>query len=474
MFHWLKHTTVRCWLTLVFGGSLALLLLSHLPPRSGTAWPLTVGAAAMATVFALLGWGGNRLARRTLRRWLAESGVLERAGRHAEARTALRKAVAVYDSFLLSPLARSGLKEVLTARLARFFLARADRDDVGATATRSYLNAHPGDKTLAEAWLRWLQRQEEVAPADEAVAERIAEAQPDSVAVQQILGARWLASGRTDFPALEIYRRAIQRDRETAETWNQRLALLFLNEGRADDFALETYLAAWPRGNRNLLRRGLAACLLYLPAEANNRERLARAENCLGKKLDAVDLEILSEGFSAPAVSPEVRKRAARARRPRIRESLGEASARIGRSWQRAVERAVASRSLRRVFGSLGLAVAAAVAGIVVYQTFGHLMAPAVAPAPPAAEKSVETAATDPFTIQVAAYLKREYAERYVAELLAKRLDARWQEARSKDNTWYQVRISHFPDKTTALAFGEGLKKQGVIDDFYVVNYARP
>jgi len=90
-------------------------------------------------------------------------------------------------------------------------------------------------------------------------------------------------------------------------------------------------------------------------------------------------------------------------------------------------------------------------------------------------ERTVEmSVVTDPLTIQVAAYLKRVHAERYVAELRARDLDAYWQEARSRDKTWYQVRISHFPDKAAALAFGERLKREGIIDDFYVVNHDRP
>ena len=80
-------------------------------------------------------------------------------------------------------------------------------------------------------------------------------------------------------------------------------------------------------------------------------------------------------------------------------------------------------------------------------------------------------AAADPYTIQVAAYLKLEHAQRFVDTLRSQKIDARWNEARGKNKIWYQVRVAHFPDKESALAYGETLKRQGVIDDFYVANH---
>jgi septal ring-binding cell division protein DamX len=94
----------------------------------------------------------------------------------------------------------------------------------------------------------------------------------------------------------------------------------------------------------------------------------------------------------------------------------------------------------------------------------------------PVAEK-VEKAPeiiTDPFTLQVAAYLKPGYAKKYVGQLKKQNLDAYWREAISGDKKWYQVRIAHFPDKKSARDFGESLKAKGIIDDYYVANYVSP
>ena len=77
----------------------------------------------------------------------------------------------------------------------------------------------------------------------------------------------------------------------------------------------------------------------------------------------------------------------------------------------------------------------------------------------------------DPFTIQVAAYLKPDDAQRFVDQLVEKGLDAFWTKAASANRTWYQVKVSHFASKEAARAYGRDLKSKGLIDDFYVANY---
>ena len=78
----------------------------------------------------------------------------------------------------------------------------------------------------------------------------------------------------------------------------------------------------------------------------------------------------------------------------------------------------------------------------------------------------------DPFTIQVAAYLKSADAQHFVDQLTGQKLDAYWTKATSSNRTWYQVKVSHFPTREAAQAYGQELKAKGLIDDFYVANYA--
>lgn len=74
------------------------------------------------------------------------------------------------------------------------------------------------------------------------------------------------------------------------------------------------------------------------------------------------------------------------------------------------------------------------------------------------------------FTIQVAAYLKKTHADEFLTKLKQKGLDAYIYRADGGGRTWFIVRISHFPDRESAAAYGANLKEQGLIDDFFVDN----
>ena len=73
----------------------------------------------------------------------------------------------------------------------------------------------------------------------------------------------------------------------------------------------------------------------------------------------------------------------------------------------------------------------------------------------------------------MAAYLKSEYALKFVDDLKQRGFDAYWIETASGGKTWYQVRISRFSDSQSARDFGARLKQKGIIEDFYVTSYTR-
>jgi cell division septation protein DedD len=120
------------------------------------------------------------------------------------------------------------------------------------------------------------------------------------------------------------------------------------------------------------------------------------------------------------------------------------------------------------------IAAGAAAGGIWFFVNAGDgLLRPADIPtaAEPAAAAPAEV--RDPYTLQVAAYLKPEYALKFVDDLKQRGHDAYWTETASGGKTWYQVRIAHFPDPQSARDFGARLKQKGIIEDFYVTNYTR-
>ena len=121
---------------------------------------------------------------------------------------------------------------------------------------------------------------------------------------------------------------------------------------------------------------------------------------------------------------------------------------------------------------ALGLAGTALV--LLIINTTGHLISSDETAPPQKTEPPPAIEVSDPFTLQVAAYLKVEHAEKFVNTLKSMGEDAYYTEAKGTKSNWFQVRISHFPSKDAARNHGESLKAKGIIDDFYVANYQRP
>ena len=128
------------------------------------------------------------------------------------------------------------------------------------------------------------------------------------------------------------------------------------------------------------------------------------------------------------------------------------------------------SARFRRTAAICLVTVAVAAVALFAWSTLRHLTKPPATPPIETVQPSTPEV-PDPFTLQVAAYLRLEYAKKYVAELKAQGLDAYWSTAVSGEKKWYQVRISHFATKQAALDLGESLKTRGLINDFYVANY---
>jgi cell division septation protein DedD len=120
------------------------------------------------------------------------------------------------------------------------------------------------------------------------------------------------------------------------------------------------------------------------------------------------------------------------------------------------------------LIGGLSLAAAA-----LILNTARHLVPPPPPPAAPAPEIAVEIE-PQPYTLQVAAYLQPVHAERFIKALQERGQDAYRVEAQSHQKTWYQVRVGHFPTKAAARTYGQRLKAEGIIEDFYVANYPNP
>jgi hypothetical protein len=484
MVSFFKHIAARIWLTVLLGGLASIWVLPSFQDRIGLDWALLPVALMMLAVFQLTGWVSNRWGLNTVERLIHEAGIFERDGMGTEAEDRFRRAVAVFDSFLISPLVKKQKAGALTARIARFYLARAKKSHASEAFLISYLQSNPEDEEVAENWIQQIESRGGLREEHQELAYLIGNAQPKNRTIQSALAPYYLLLERTDFPALQTYRRALTGDHEMPTDFLYDLAHLFLRERRADEWALEIYLKAiGERDHPPEILRGIAACVRWISLTERNKPLLQKAYTYL-EGVDTAEIKRMSAGFKPP-LPPSDKRRVQRSARRRTSflqtagavlqtffEDLRAMPVWVFRQIQSAVRWAMQSRKSRRVLAGILLAGLTAAVIFLVINTVGHLVKTET-PVTPKIEKAPE-AITDPFTLQVAAYLKPAYARTYVEKLKKQGLDAYWREAISANKKWYQVRVSHFPDKKSARDFGETLKAKGIIEDYYVANFIPP
>ena len=479
----LKHYALRLWATVMLGGPATLWFLPVIGSGLNPLYTLAPTGAILLVVFFGIGALFNRLGTWSVEGQIRAAEDWERSGSAGEAETAYRRALSAFDSFLLSPRGRRRLSPELADHLARFYMTRNDQSTVSEAFIASHLQLHPDDEEIARLWLRqagsrgWLGRR------DQDLAARIGNAQPHSPVIQELLARYCLMEERTDYFALETYRRMMaSTDSSASAKLAVRVADLFIEQGRADEWALPLYVRAFEQHPKSdALAAGIAACLKWVADTQKNRRWIDAGRRLLQHEApERIQLEI--DRFRVPELpaSPEPAPQTASSRRPLLMRAGGFAAAavraiaaggadagrRVADAFRWVKRTPAAGRWLRRA----GLVALAMGAIVLVVNTAGYLIRSEKRPEP----RIAVAEATGRFTIQVAAYLNKEHAKRYAQELKQHDLDVYWTENSGDQKTWYQVRISRFEDKNAARTYGEGLKESGIIEDYYIANYEPP
>lgn len=475
-----KHLTVRLWTTLTIGSLIALVALPPLAAALGPGWMVAPALVLFALAFWLIGTGLAGLGRRRTALLLEEATVWDRAGMHREARQAFTRAADTVDSFLFSPLSKKIPAERLLAKMARFHLAQAAPEATSDAIVGAYLRRFPRDREAAVKWLERMLAGRVTTAASHDITARIGAVHPKDTAVQRMLARFYLAEGRCDFTALQAYQYVMASGDAPGDDLLGPLAELFLAQSRADFLALTVYLARVKAGDPDSrLLSAIAACRQTILPSPENRSTLEKAEALLA------DFDASRRHRMAAAFMPRISKSGPEPsvkRTPRQWKAMGAGLRNIHRASLQTMS--LAGHGLLRLKTTLSTGPARSVlkwsamgllavgVGWMVVNTAVHLTGDE-----PAAEKIPQPAAapvSDPFTLQVAAYLKEIDARRYVDQLKEKGLDAYWTRASSGSKTWYQVRVSHYRTKAEARGVGEDLKNRGWIGDYYVANYKRP
>jgi SPOR domain len=475
----LRHTAVRFWVTGLAGGLFCLVLVPQWQRILGLHWLVLPAAFVLCAFFGGAGWMMNRMGMVLTRRQVNEAVAWERAGMIHEAETAFQRAAALFDSFWLSPFFRRKNTRWLYGVLVKFQLSQFPGTPYSRTLAANYLKSYPEDRIVAENWLEELVSWEQCSDQEHEAVVRVAEALDQHKPVQQLVMQFYLANGRIDFDARQTYRRVWKNQQPLESRQTHALARLLLHESIINPWALQVYLEAYQTGMADALE-GVAAGLRLVPVGEEGRKDLAAAQQLVAGQ-DAEKMKRLGSRFKLPETGTDHR---ASKRVPRQGWQVVPGTVRAAGTavsiWSKRLPGFLmvllkwltgpGPRYRRYCLGALG--VGALVLLMVMVGRHRRPAGPSAIP-PPAALQSVEKKAviTDPFTIQVAAYLKAPDAQRVVDRLIGQKLDAYWTKAASANRTWYQVKVSHFATREAAQQYGQDLKSRGLIDDFFVANY---
>ena len=491
----LRHFAVRLWGTVFFGTAACILVLPFWQSILKLQWVTVPVVLVMLIIFFLLGFLMNQWGLAKIQRLIYEAGIWERGGVSDSARDVYERAVIIFDSFWLSPSARRKGELVIINRLARFYLSQPATMESAADLVKRHLLHHPEDPALARTWLEQIQTISRPTANDDLLAAQIGAVLSDDEQVQILLMQYYLSHQRHDFDALQTYRRVWEQASELPDAIWHALARMLLENRLLNDWTLQVYLKAHLSGEPYSLE-GIVAAYKYLQPHPGNQALLSQAESIRsGVDTDFLEKAALRFREAAPVAAAAGISSKQVAGKPatvamaeqallggQTLKRLVSAGILVVLRWISLAGRLVAKcRQLsvrppgRRAY-RLGIAAVAVIFTGVMIWVFSHQYYQGGAPdeqssiQPP---QTVKDTALKPFTIQVAAYLNPEDAKRYVSQLKKLGLDAFSTQAVSAQRKWYQVKVSSFETKLSAQEYGQKLKSQGVIDDFYVANFQK-
>ena len=420
----LRNISVRLWLTLLVSVPAGFYFLPWFSGlRSGQSMMgffLCLSALCYGGLSALMHLTGIWMIRKRIR----EAQAWEQAGIPTRAEKKYLQAVRIYDSFLLSPVRSRKLMLRITQSLARFALTFNRKSGLFNRAVRAYLTFEPHDDVLAARWLSQLHRENSVTQQDHALLTRLAHTHQGNTAVMPLLARVFLDAGRMDFAAGQVY--------------DQVKDISDLKPGLYQDIERLT-------GDR-------PETMAQFSRESVQKRR---------------QLKDISEKKAGTQKPPPVKMET-------IRRTLWSVRRGIARARQSAAlfmdrVRTGMFRQIRwRLYLKAGIVGAGCIGmAVFIYQTVFYLKA-----SEPVVETEIiiEERTAKPFTIQVAAYLTDTHAKDYVARLSKQGVDARIKTTTGGGKTWYLIHVSEFEDRQSAAAYGNRLKSENIIEEFFVSN----
>jgi SPOR domain len=439
MIWFLRTIGVRLWLTSLFSIPLGFYFLPgfvRLIPGINPLWILLI---MIMGILVLIGFLLDMAAKNMVVNLISDAQAWERAGIHNKAEKKYNRALRLYDSFLLGLFSTKKTARKISAAIARFKLNTSVQNENFSLATAMYLKLNPADEDVAERWLRQVQIFRTSNHLEHEVLTLLAETYYANKFISALINEIFQKSGKKSYVTIKTAQHT-HRAPSFAKDYPESLGAALVNPG-------ETLERQKP----------------YYPPETKS-ERKAKPERVEKPARDVRPKKKIEVGKYILAIA-------------------GKAGLLI-----QIVIRFVGSLfsflilSVHQVYGFIKehekvqfflkmgvLSIIAITLMVFIVNTMSHMFKSKPAPDEKKAEV-VEALVDKPFTIQVSAYLKKEFADTFVNNLKKKDIEATVKKVDGGGKTWFVVRVSEFADKKSADAYGQQLKKQKIIDDFFVTN----
>jgi hypothetical protein len=415
----LKNISVHLWITTLFAIPLSFYLLPGLAEFFPGINPLITGFVTIAGVIAIISILMDLAAKKIITNLIKEGHAWERSGIFNKADKNYTNALRIYDTFLLWPFASKKTAQKISGAIAKFYLNSSVENKNFKMGTLVYLKINPADKDIAHLWLTRLRKSSIVTSFEQEILSMLAERYYSDKILSILILDIFLGLEREDFTAKKLYQQVLS-DPE--------------------------------------LKQGYAK----------------KIEALIGKPEDTLQKEVSFQLFDKkPVRKVEIGKKVQVLTKKGV-NSLQSLWSFMGGSFSflmlSAAKVYTYIKQNEKIQFYLKVGFLTIVSGLLLFFMVGPISH--IFKSRTIEKEKIKTPIQvfKPFTIQVAAYLKQKHAKRYVGILKKKEIDARIKKVYGGGKTWFVVRVSEFIDRKSAAAYGQKLKKQKIIDDFFVNN----
>lgn len=415
----LRNISVHLWITTLFAIPLSFYLLPGLAEFFPGINPLITGVVIIAGVIVVISVLMDLTAKKIIINLIKEGHAWERSGIFSKADKNYTKALRVYDTFLLWPFTPKKTAQRISGAIAKFNLNSTVENKNFKLGTLVYLKVNPADKDIAHLWLTRLRKSSIVTSFEQEILSMLAERYYSDKVLSILILDIFLGLEREDFTAKKLYQHVLS-DPEFKHGYAEKIEALI---GKPED----------------TLQKEVSFQLI-------DKKSVRKIE--IGKKVQMLFKKGVS--FLQSLWSYMV-------------GSLSFLILSVARVYTYIKQNEKTRFYLKAGFLTL-------VSGLLLFFMVGPISH--IFKSRTIEKEKIKTPVQvfKPLTIQVAAYLKQKYAQRYVDVLKKKEIDARIKKVYGGGKTWFVVRVSEFTDKESAAAYGQKLKKQKIIDDFFVNN----